>query len=483
MINWKYTIRLVGLILIFIGLFMMSCGIVSVIYNESDLWPILQASGITIFCGFWAWHLNRNAKSNLIKHEGYVLVTLVWLLISAFGALPFVISGYIPSFTDAFFETISGFTTTGASILNDIEALPHGLLFWRSMTHFLGGMGVIVLAIAVLPIFGFGGMQLYSAEASGITDEKLHPRITQTARMFWGIYVALVLLETLLLVLGKMPLFEALCHSFGTIASGGFSPKNSSIAHYSPYIQYVIMGSMICAGTNFTLFYYAINRKWEKIWTNNEYKVYLGVVFVSALVIALSLALGARYPVEKAFRDALFQVTSIVTSTGFVSADYTQWHPFTIYILFLLMFSGGCIGSTSGGVKSMRHIILFRNSILEFKRMLHPMAIVPLRIGEKVISNEIITKVLAFVILYLLIFTFSSLTLTMLGMPWDSSMGACATTMGGIGPGLGTVGGPVGNYSQVPEAGKWILSFLMLVGRLELFSVLILLSPSFWKNQ
>jgi trk system potassium uptake protein TrkH len=483
MLNWRFIFRFMGLILIFIGIAMMLCSIVSVIYAEDDFKALVFAGFVTIVFGFAAWFFNRNDLGQMLKHEGFMVVTLVWVLISVFGALPFVMSGYIPSFTDAFFETMSGFTTTGASILVDIEALPHGLLFWRSTTHLLGGMGVIVLAIAVLPYFGFGGMQLYNAEASGISSEKLHPRITQSARVFWGIYLGLVALETIFLLFGQMPLFEALCHSFGTIASGGFSPKNNSIAGYSAYIQYVIIVAMLCGGTNFALWYYMLNRKWDKVKVNNELRVYLGVVIMASLLITLFLIFKNHLPTEKAFRDALFQVTSIVTSTGFITADYMQWHPFTIYLLFVLMFSGASVGSTSGGIKIMRHNILFRNSILEFKRMLHPQAVIPLRIGDKVITSEIVTTVLAFVILYLMIFTASSLVLTMLGVPWDSSMGACATTMGGIGPGLGSMGGPVGNFAAVPVAGKWILSFLMLIGRLELFSVLVLFSPNFWSNR
>jgi trk system potassium uptake protein TrkH len=483
MLNTRFIVNLLGFVLIFESLFMLICAGVSLIYHENDFFALLIASGITLISGLVAWFPTRHVPKDLIKREGFIVVTLVWIVVSLFGSLPFIIHGSIPSFTDAFFETISGFTTTGASILLDIEALPHGLLFWRSMTHFIGGMGIIVLAIAVLPFFGFGGMQLYNAEASGLSNEKLHPRITKTAKSFWGIYLALIITQTGLMLLGDMPLFEAFCHSFGTVATGGFSPKNSSIADYSPYIQYVIILFMILGGTNFALHYYAINRKWDRLKANSEYRLYLGILFVPTLIIAGGLIVSNGLNVEKAFRDALFQVTSIVTSTGFVTSDYTAWPSHLTFIIFLLMFSGGSAGSTSGGIKVMRHNILFRNSMLEFKRMIHPQAVLPMRIGGRVIQKEVVFTVLAFVMLYLMIFTFSTLSLTFMGMSWESSMGACATTMGGIGPGLGEIGGPVGNFSAAPMGAKWVLSFLMLIGRLELFSMLILLSPGFWRNK
>jgi trk system potassium uptake protein TrkH len=480
--NVRFIVSIMGFVLVFLSAFMMICGCVALLYNEGDFFSLAISSVITFLFGFTSWFFFRVKSREMIKREGYVVVTLVWVLVSVFGALPFYIGSYIPSYTDAFFETMSGFTTTGASILNDIEALPHGILFWRSMTHFIGGMGIIVLAVAILPYFGFGGMQLYSAETSGISSEKLHPHITKTAKTFWGIYVALVALQVVFLLLGKMPLFDALCHSFGTLATGGFSPKNTSIINYSPYIQYVIVVFMFLGGTNFTLHYFALKGRWEKIRMNTELRTYFMVVLISSLFIALFLVIIHHREWEPAFRSALFQVTSIVTTTGFISDDYMLWSPFLVVLIFLLMFSGASAGSTCGGIKIMRHNILFRNTTLEFKRMVHPQAVIPLRIGGKVIPKEVVLTVLAFVMLYLLIFTVSSFSLTMMGVPWASSMGACATTMAGIGPGLGKIGGAVGNFSQVPVAGKWLMSFLMLVGRLELFTVLILFSPEFWRN-
>lgn len=462
------------------GIFMLIPAIVSIIYHENDLIPLLKSSAITIFVGFILWIITRDAKREVGKREGFIIVTIVWVIYSVFGSLPYILSGSIPSFTNAFFETISGFTTTGASILNDIEILPHGILFWRSMTHLIGGMGILVLTVAILPFLGVGGMQLFNAESSGVTPDKLHPKVRETARRLWGIYLLLVLIETIMLMFGGMSLFDALCHSFATLASGGFSTKNASVAAFSPYIQYVIIFFMIMAGTNFNLHYYLIKGKFKKILKNQEYKVYILILFLSAIVIAFFLAI-AHTPVEKSFRDALFQVTSIVTCTGFVTADYTSWARFLWFFIFILMFVGGSVGSTAGGIKVLRHVLLFKNSVTEFKRMLHPSAVIPVRYNGKVVSNEIIFKVQAFFLAYIMIFIISSLLLTFFGMDFISSMGAVVTTMGGIGPGLGTVG-PVSNFALVPTAGKWLLSFMMLIGRLELFSVLILFSPAFWKK-
>lgn len=481
MLNIRFIVNLFGLVLIFVSFFMLLCGVVAWSYGEYDVEALMQSSAITFASGFFPWLFTREVKKDLIKRESYIVVTLVWVVISIFGALPYILSGTIPSFTNAFFETISGFTTTGASVFTDVEVLPHGILLWRSTTHFLGGMGVVVLAVAILPYFGFGGMQLYSAEAAGVTHDKLHPRIAQTAKSLWGIYVFLTGVEIIFLLFGGMDLFDAVCHSFGSMSSGGFSTKNASLAAFSPYIQYVVIVFMFFAGTNFTLFYFVWKGQFSKLRSNGEFSVYVRIIALSTAIIAVSLFFFHGYGAEQAFRSALFQVTSIITSTGFATDDYTLWHPALTFIIFLLLFSGACAGSTSGGIKIMRHHIMFRNSRLEFRRMIHPMAVVPLKLGGKTVPNEIIYKVLAFVMVYMLIFAMGSLSLAFLGLDMDSAMGAAATAMAGAGPGIGTVG-PASNFFAVPDLGKWILSFLMLLGRLELFSVLILFSPDFWRN-
>jgi len=454
-------------------------------YGGSDSNAIIASGIITIIFGVLFRLITREADEKSIgKKEGYVIVTFSWVVISIFGTLPYLLSNSISNFTDAFFETISGFSTTGASILTDIEAVPKGILFWRSMTHWIGGMGIVVLTVAILPFLGIGGMQLFNAEASGPTKDKLHPRITEAAKRLWGIYVLLTVLETALLLAGGMNLFESLCHSFGTVATGGFSPKNSSIAGYSPYIQYVIMIFMFLAGISFTLHYYALKGKFSKIFNNGELKFYLSIIFIASIIIGCFLfydSYNQYNSTEKAFRDAFFQVISIVTCTGFATTDYMQWSFFLWFFIFLLMFSGGCAGSTAGGIKIIRHLLLFKNASLEFKRLIHPNAVIPVKLNGKPVPQDIIFNILAFFLMYISIWAVSSLLLSIIGMDPYSAMGSVATTMGGIGPGLGTTG-PASNFSMVPELGKWILAFMMLIGRLEIFTVFILFAPSFWKK-
>lgn len=482
MLNIKFIINLFGRILVVVSIFMLICGIVAWSYGEYDRDSLLISAALTFIAGSIPWLLTRNVGRDMIKREGYIVVTMVWVVLSLFGALPYMLSGATATFTDAFFETISGFTTTGASIINDVEALPHGILLWRSTTHLLGGMGVVVLAVAILPYFGFGGMQLYSAEATGVTHDKLHPRITRTAKMFWGIYLLLIFIQIILLMLGDMNLFDAVCHSFGAVSSGGFSTRNASAGAFSPYIQYVTIIFMFLAATNFTLIYFGFKGNFKKAFSNGEFKLYYRLILITTIIIAVTLYITQGYDVEAAFRSALFQVTTIVSTTGFISDDYTLWHPAVTYILFILMFSGGCAGSTAGGIKIMRHLIMFKNSRLEFKRMTHPMAIIPLKLDGKPIAKEIVYKVLAFTMIYMIFFAAGSLTLTFLGLDYTSAMGGVASCMTGAGPGLGSVG-PSTTFASVPDAGKWVISFLMLVGRLEMFSVLILFSPDFWRNK
>ncbi|BAX80871.1 TrkH family potassium uptake protein [Labilibaculum antarcticum] len=482
MFNWKFVFYVMSVLMIVESFFLIISSVVALLYGEGDFICFVQSAGISLFFGGIIYLFTQNCSRDIGKREAFLVVSLVWVVFSIFGALPFLLGGYIPNFTDAFFESISGFTTTGASIVNDIEALPHGILFWRSLTHLLGGMGILVLTVAILPVFGIGGMAMFNAEAAGITMGKLHPRIKETAQRLWGIYMLLVAIETIFLVFGEMDWFDAICHSFGTLASGGFSTKNTSIVNYSPYTQYVLIVFMFFAGVNFTLHYFAIKGRFRKIWQNQEFKVYTGLIVLVTSIITLTLVYLDHGTFEKSFRDALFQVTSIITSTGFVSADYSLWHPYLVFLIFGLMFTGACVGSTSGGVKILRHLLLFKNSILEFKRMIHPSAVLPVRYNKEMVGQDVISKILAFVILYFMVFFIGCFAMTLIGLDLISAMGAVATTMGGIGPGLGVVG-PMNNFASVPEVGKWILSFLMILGRLELFTFLIIFVPSFWKNQ
>jgi trk system potassium uptake protein TrkH len=468
--------------LIIEGLFIALSSIVSLIYRESDFWYLMATGLISGLIGVLLWFYTRKSSKDVGKREGYIVVTAGWLLFSFVGALPFYISREIPSFTDAFFETMSGFTTTGASILNDIEAMSHGLLFWRSLTQWLGGMGFIVLSLAILPILGIGGMQLFVAEVPGIKLDKLHPRIKETARLLWGIYLILTVAETILLWLGGMTLFDAVNHAFTTMATGGYSTKQASIAYWtSPYIQYVITFFMILAGTNFTILYFSLNRKFDKIWKNDEFKFYIGTILFFTLIVGASLYMSQSSGIEKSFRDALFQVVSIITTTGYVTADYLLWGPFIITAIFILMFFGGSAGSTGGGIKSVRILLVLKNSLNELKRLVHPNAIIPVRFNKLVVSEQIISNILAFIVIYILIFVIGTVIMTGIGLDFESAMGATITCLGYIGPGIGTVG-PAGNFYHVPDIGKWVLSFLMLLGRLELFTVIIIFSPAFWKK-
>lgn len=481
--NWKVIINIQGALLMFIGGFMLLCLLVSFFYDQSAWEAILAASGVSFTVGLTTWLATRKQKNKELKSkDGYLVVTLNWLLMSFFGSLPYVFSGTIPSYPDAFFESISGFTTTGATILTDIEALPKDILFWRSLTQWIGGMGIIVLAVAILPILGIGGMQLFIAEAPGVTPDKLKPRIRDTAKRLWLLYIGLTVLETVLLMFGGMNFYESINHGLTTMATGGFSPKNASIAFYdSAYIQYVITIFMFLAGTSFSLTYFAFKGAFNKVWQNEEFRYYLFSVLIIILISTAAIYVVSDAGLEKSFRDAAFQVVSVISTTGYITADYTSWAPLLTVIFFLLMFIGASAGSTAGGVKIVRHIVLIKNSILEMKRQVHPSAIIPVRLNGNAITQDITFNVLAFFIIYITIFAVGSVAIALIGVDFMTAVGAVATSLGNIGPGLGSVG-PVDNFAHLPGAAKWILSFLMLLGRLELFTVLILFTPYFWNR-
>lgn len=482
MLNFKFIFRILGFLLVIEGIAILIAGVVAILYNGSDVVAFLLSTLITAGTGLIILAATRKARKEIGKREGFIIVTMVWVLFSFFGGLPFILSNSIPDLTDAFFETMSGFTTTGSSILNDIESLPHGILFWRSMTQWLGGMGIIVLSLAILPIFGIGGMQLFAAEVPGPVADKLSPRINSTAKSLWLIYVFFTFLETLLLWIGGMTLFDAINHSFTTMATGGYSTKQASIAYWtSPFIQYVITIFMMIAGTNFTISYLMFTGKFRKAIDNEELRYYLFFIAFFTLIIFSGLVISTQLGVEQAFRDSIFQVVTIITTTGYATVDYLHWTPFLTMVLFALFFFGGSAGSTGGGLKIMRIVLLFKNSYYELRRIIHPNAIVPVRFNNKPVSEQIINNVLAFFMFYFVIFFVSSIILMLVIPDLPSSMGAVATSLGNIGPGLGLYG-PAENFSALHPAGKWFLSFLMLIGRLELFTVLVLFSPVFWKK-
>ena len=479
--NIKVVIHVLGFLLIFLALSMLLPIPFSLYYGEGDYLYFLQASGITLVLGFLGFKLTR-LERDVRAREGFAIVTLGWIFFSILGSLPFLLSGAIPSFTDAFFETMSGFTTTGATILVDIEKLPHGLLFWRSFTHWLGGMGIIVLSLAILPFLGVGGMQLFKAEVPGPTPDKLTPRVTETAKILWGVYVLISAVETVMLLFGGMNLFDALCHTFGTMATGGFSTKNASIGYYhSAYIEYVIIFFMIVAGSNFALHYRFLRKQFHVYHRNREWVFYMVLISAGTLFIGYDVLVHHIPDFELAFRKTLFQVVSILTTTGFGTADYEQWSFSSQFLLFLFMFIGGCAGSTGGGMKVVRLYVLLKFVGIEIKRLLHPKAIIPTRIGDMVVPREIVLNILGFFVLMIALFTGGVVFLSILGLDLESSFGAVAATLGNIGPGLGSVG-PTDNYAHIPVLGKWILSFFMLAGRLEIYTVLILFTPSFWKK-
>jgi len=432
--------------------------------------------------GFLLSKLIKIKDRVLAKKDGYFMVTMVWIIFSLFGSLPYMIGNTIPSFADAFFETMSGFTTTGSSILNHVEALPHATLFWRSLTQWLGGLGIIMLFIAILPSLGIEGRDLYVAEVPGPTHNKTSFTFTSSARQMWILYTILTLLQTLLLLFGGMNLFDGICHAFTTMATGGFSTKQASIEYYhSPYIDYVISIFMFLSGINFTLLLLMFNGKIKKFIHDAELKFYFICVSFFTIFIAFWLYRTCDMGVEEAFRKSLFQVISLQTSTGFATADYMLWPSILWGCLIVVMLIGACAGSTTGGIKCIRMVILFKVAKNEFKHILHPNAVLPVRVNKQVISPSIQSTVLAFTFLYAVIAIISILIMLGFGVGFLESIGTVVSSMGNMGPGLGTCG-PAYSWSELPDAAKWLLSFLMLLGRLELFTVLLLFSSDFWKK-
>jgi trk system potassium uptake protein TrkH len=480
MIDFRPIARVISILFGIIGLMIWTALPFSWYYGE-DGWPIFLA-GLTSMGFGGLCTMVRNPKGIPIrKREGYLIVTLSWVAMVTAGMLPYLYSGMIPSVPDALFETVSGMTTTGASILTDIEIQPRSLLYWRSLTQWIGGMGIIVLTVAIFPLLGIGGIELFAAEAPGPTSDKLHPRISETAKRLWFLYVGLTgVLGVLLVIFGLTP-YEAINHALTTMATGGFSTRNASAAAFSPAIQYLLIVFMFLAGVNYTVLYLSWKRRWSDVWRSDELKAYIGLVAFLAVVCTIGIYFSENSGgIEQSFRDSLFQIVSLVTTTGFVSADYTSWSTSLTLIFFVLLFVGACAGSTSGGIKLIRHLVFVRNSYLEFKRILHPSAIVPLRLNAEVVPGRIITHVFNFLLLYLLIFVFGSIVLATMGLDFMTAIGAMATSLGNVGPGIGGVG-PVDNFAWLSPQVKVFLSFVMIIGRLEVYTVLVLFTPYFWR--
>jgi trk system potassium uptake protein TrkH len=482
MFHFRAIFHIFGLLMIFNGIFMASILPVCWVQESGDFNDILISAAISANLGAAIWFRTRKTRRELSKRDGYLVVTFGWIILGLTGAVPFLLNGAITSVPSAIFETFSGYTTTGASILNDIESLPAGLMLWRSMTQWIGGMGIIVLTIALLPLFGVEGVELFMAEAPGPSSGKIHPKITDTAKRLWIIYVLLTAFEAVLLRLAGMSWLDATNHSFTTMSTGGFSTKNASIAAFnSPQIEYIITTFMLVGGINFSMLYFIVKGVFHKIMDNEEFKTYLGIVLVFTVAITAVLWGSTDRGWEESFRHAVFQVVTIVTTTGFSTSNYAVWAPFAYMLILFLMFTGGSAGSTSGGLKILRHLIILKNGYTEFKRLLHPRGIIPVRINGKSVEQKTVYNVLAFFFIYLFVFILGALVLTAFGHDIVTSAGASIACLGNIGPGIGDVD-PTRNFSFFSDGAKLFLSFLMLLGRLELFTVLIILTPAFWKN-
>ncbi len=481
-INIVYVLNLLGRIIIIESIFMILPLIVSFYFKEAIKFDFLKSVIITLIAGLIVFFITKNNfRKDFSKRESFLLVSFSWFIISLFGVLPFVISGKL-SFTDAFFETVSGFTTTGASNLYNIEAFPKSLLFWRSETHWIGGMGIIVLFVALFPFLKTGRLMLFNAEASVVVETKVFPKLLDISRTIWLVYVGLTVLETTFLMFGGMSLYESLCHTFGTVATGGFSTRTASIGAFSSYVQYVVIVFMFLAGINFSLYIYLLKRKFTKFFRNEELRYYIIITFIATILVFVFLYFKSDISgLEKTFRHSLFQTVSILTTTGFGTSDFLDWPNAALIVIIFLMFVGASAGSTTGNMKVIRHVIFIKNLKNYFKKMIHPEAVSVIRYNKKVVPTEVSNSAMVFILAYLLIVFFSTIFVSFFGINLETAFGAVVATIGCIGPGLGDVG-PTGSYFAFSPFLKYFFTFLMILGRLEIFTVLIIFTKSFWKG-
>jgi trk system potassium uptake protein TrkH len=478
LINPLIIIRILSTIMIIEAVSFIFCIPVALIYGEV-LYPFLLSILICLITWLVFRLISRKAKTSEISNrDGYLAVTLSWIFFCLAGALPYILSGTIPSLVDAFFESASGFTTTGASILSDVESLPFSILFWRSLTHWIGGIGIIVLVIIILPSIGISAQQLFSLESS--LKEKIHPKTKSIGIRILMIYLGLTLSEIVLLSIGEMNLFESICHTFGTVATGGFSTRNTSLVTFSPYSQYIITVYMFLAGISYVVYYYIIKFQFTKAKQNSELAFYTALVVITGLILSGILFLRAGKPIEESLREGFFQVLSSVTTTGYANGDYISWPSSAIAIVFLLLFAGACTGSSTGSIKMVRHLIVLKNIKHMFTRLQHPSAVMQIRLNGKLLNDRTNRNILSFVALYLFLFLIGSMLLTIAGNDAITAASASATALGNVGPGLGSVG-PMSNYSHFSNGAKLIFSSLMITGRLEIFTVFVLFSKSYWK--
>lgn len=484
--NTRMVFRTMGALLLIEAVFMTLALGVSLWYGEADSDVFLFSTIVTLLAGVIGLLIGRRAESRMGEREGYLIVAMVWVVFSAFGLLPYYLSGQVPSFTDAWFESMSGFTTTGATIIPDLEVITHGLLFWRSLTQWIGGMGIIVLSIAILPIFGLNGMQLYAAEVSGLTYEKVSPRIADTAKMMWSIYVLLTVTEVVALWFCGMDIFDAICHSFSTIATGGFSTHNNSLEYYdSAAIHYTVTFFMFISGINFVLLIYLLRGKARNFFQDEELRWYSVAVLMFTVMLTVGLYIArpgwTGLHMERAFRDSIFTVISAMTSTGYTISDYMYWPVVAWVVIFFLMLTGACAGSTAGGIKWVRLAIILKNGVAEFQRRIHPNAIIPVKLNEKNVPQQTINNIMAFLIFYIFIIVITVVIFSATGVNFDESIGAAVSAIGNVGISIGQFG-PAGTYAEFPTVAKWVMSFVMLVGRLEIFTVLLLFTRALWRK-
>jgi trk system potassium uptake protein TrkH len=480
----QFIFGIIGILLVFLGLSMVVPLLVSLHYHDLARDGFLRSIGITMTAGLVMilFSKKRSSDTHINEKEGMATVALAWTAIGIFGALPFYFSPEFTGFTDAFFESVSGFTTTGSSVMVNIEGATKSLLFWRSFIQWLGGMGIIVLSLAILPFLGVGGIQLYKAEVPSPVPDKLTPRLSDSAKILWGVYAVFTLLEIIFLLGGGMPLFEASCHAFTTLPTGGFSVKNASIAQYdSAYFDYVILVFMVLAGINFTLHFQMLRGKTLAFWEDTECRFFLGLFLGLTLLIAWDIHGSVYASFKDAFRFSSFQVASILTTTGFATADYEQFPGLSQVLIFICMFIGASAGSTGGGMKCARIIACFKYCYRELFKIVHPRSISHIKINNMVIPDEVLRSIMGFLALYMGLFLVSSILLACMGIDMMTAFGAVAACIGNIGPGFGTVG-PAENFAHLPAMGKWLLAWCMLLGRLEIYTVIILFVPEFWKK-
>ncbi len=477
--NFRLTLHVLGGLLLFLGATLMVPMPVSLYYGDGQLLAFVLSAAVTLGVGGFLFRRYRR-RDEITLREAFAVVTFAWVGFAVFGGLPYLFSGSLPNPVDAYFESMSGFTTAGASVMTNIEANAKSVLFWRALTQWLGGMGFIVLGVAILPLLGVGGMQLFQAESAGPSADRLTPRIQDTARYLWGVYVAITVAGTLLLWLGEMDLFDAVCHTFTAVATGGFSTRNASLGAFGSYSQVVSIAIMLLGSISFSLHYYALRGDVRKYWTSDELRWYLCFLAIVIVVIVLFNWPDYDNPLNN-LRDSAFTVTSIVSTTGFATADYERWPMLAQGLLFAAMFLGGCAGSTSGGLKQVRFVLLLKHAIMQTVRLVHPRQVIVLKLDHRPVSPDIMEGVLGFTVLFFGVFLVGALLLTASGVDLLTAGTGVIACLSTVGPGLGTVG-PMDNYAALPYFAKLVLCGVMLLGRLEVFTVLVLLSPTFWKK-